>query len=586
MKSRVFVFLLCVLAAAAGRAAGELRSVDIESLKITIDSDWGSRTAPGYLPVRFDVTNLGEARVIEIVGQGTRVFRSSRGFQQGGITVRQALRLARGERLRITMPVPIAAANENIRFEIREDGKTLERFNYTGFQSGTPAANASALIVADTLTEFGKVASGWSRTMAGPPGGYVPSGRLLDFVLDPSRLPANWLGYTSVRAVVIGPKEWEQLSEPQKDALLTWTACGGDLFFVDGEMSALIPGRAASATSTGHPVATHFFGRIHLPTSAEVTAAGLAKILNNATPMQDQNWALPANRATDWGTIAARGFRLPIPGVDGVPARAYLSILIVFTLLIGPVNYWILWRKRRQVLLVLTTPLISAGFILLLAGYVLAGEGLGVRGRAVTFTMLDQARKQAVTRASTSLYAAGMTPAGGLGYARDVAVYAIGPDGTGTRDQQTLDLTDTQRYTSGAIQARSPTNLEQIAFRPARERLSFSRDGAGLGVVNGLDVTVTALVYKDGDTVYSLARPLAAGGRAILIAGAADARIQVPPDLPVAARFSYLIAHQPRGSYLAVLERSPFWDAGVSGVAERSSFHFMIGWPDGQPAQQ
>ena len=586
MKSRVFVFLLCVLAAAAGRAAGELRSVDIESLKITIDSDWGSRTAPGYLPVRFDVTNLGEARVIEIVGQGTRVFRSSRGFQQGGITVRQALRLARGERLRITMPVPIAAANENIRFEVREDGRTLERFNYTGFQSGTPAANASALIVADSFSAFSLAAAAWPRTIAGPSGGYVPAARLLDFVLEPSRLPANWLGFTSLRAVVIGPKEWEQLSEPQKEALLTWTACGGDLFFVDGDMTALFPGKPVPIADADLAVAAYFFGRIHLPSSGALTAKGLAKTLLDAALLQDANWGLPANRAADWGTIAARGFRLPIPGVEGVPARAYLSILIVFTLLIGPVNYWILWRKRRQVLLVLTTPVISAGFIMLLGGYVLAGEGLGVRGRAITFTMLDQVRKQAVTRASTSLYAAGMAPAGGLGYARDVAVYAIGPDGTGTRDQQTLDLTDAQRYTSGAIQARSPTNLEQIAFRPARERLSFNREGAGLAVVNGLDVNITALVYKDGDTVYSLARPLAAGGRAMLIAGAADARIEVPRDLPLAARFAYLIAHQPRGSYLAVLERSPFWDAGVSGVAERSSFHFMIGWPDGQPVQQ
>ena len=34
---------------------------------------------PGYLPVRFDITNLGEARVIEIVGQGTRFFRALEG---------------------------------------------------------------------------------------------------------------------------------------------------------------------------------------------------------------------------------------------------------------------------------------------------------------------------------------------------------------------------------------------------------------------------------------------------------------------------------------------------------------------------
>ena len=43
--------------------------------------------------------------------------------------------------------------------------------------------------------------------------------------------------------------------------------------------------------------------------------------------------------------------------------------------------------------------------------------------------MLDQATKQAATRAAASLYAAGMTPSGGLRFARDVAVFPIGADG-------------------------------------------------------------------------------------------------------------------------------------------------------------
>jgi hypothetical protein len=51
----------------------------------------------------------------------------------------------------------------------------------------------------------------------------------------------------------------------------------------------------------------------------------------------------------------------------------------------------------------------------------------------------------------------------------------------------------------------------------------------------------------------------------------------------LSARFAHLIANQPSGSFLAVLERSPFWDAGVSGISERGSFHLVIGWPEGQP---
>lgn len=594
------VLVLCVRATQSAYGAGEYRTIEIESLKITIDSEWGVRTAPGYLPVRFDITNLGESRVIEIVGQGSRFFRSSRGGQPGSTRLRQAVRLARGDRVRMTIPVPIFADNESIRFEIREDDRVLERLNLTGFQSGSRPADASALIVASyPSTPFGRTAAGWPRPVTGPPFTLSPGGSTriitgstgstgrrpsVDFFLEPARLPANWLGYTSLRAVLIGPTEWDQLNDDQRSALLTWTACGGDLMFVDGDLSALFrAGDPPPRAEADRAVRGYFFGRIHLPTSASVAAAGLPDTLSAAERVQDPNWALPANRASDWGIIAARGFRLPIPGVDGVPARAYLSILLVFALLIGPVNYWLLWRKRQQVLIVLTTPFISAIFILLLAGYVVAGEGLGVRGRAVTFTMLDQVRKQASTRASMSLYAAGMTPSGGLRFARDTAVFPIGPAGTGSREQITLDLTDTQNFSAGVIQARSPTNLEEIAFRPARERLSFSREAGGISVVNGLGATITMLVYRDGDTVYRLGGSLTPGARAVLTIGGVDAVAAVPSGMPLTSRFIHLVENQPRGSYLAVLEHSPFWEPGLSGIAERGSFHLVIGWPEGQP---
>ena len=43
-----------------------------ESLKIDVDAEWAFENAPGYLPVRFDITNSGDNRVIEIVGEGQR----------------------------------------------------------------------------------------------------------------------------------------------------------------------------------------------------------------------------------------------------------------------------------------------------------------------------------------------------------------------------------------------------------------------------------------------------------------------------------------------------------------------------------
>ena len=608
----LLTLLVFLCSASSARAAGEYRTVEVESLKITIDSEWAARTAPGYLPVRFDITNVGDARVIDIVGRAMRFFRFSgtRGGVQGGLQIRQAVRLARGDRVRFTLPVPILADDETLGFEIQEDGRTIERLHFTGFQSRSPAGDASALIVADPSSAFGTAAANWRRPMTPggrgsvmvAPGGFTASGVVvspgssvvsgssggrvappLDFLLEPARLPTNWLGYTSVRAVVIGTVEWGQLADPQKNALLTWTACGGDLIVVDGDLHSLVPG-ARSALPADATVRSYFFGRVHVPTSASLSAAGgLTGALGATEKARDPNWSLPANRAADWGIIGARGFRLPIPGVAGVPARTYLVILLAFSFVIGPANYWFLLRKRRQVLLVLTAPLISAVFILLLAGYVVAGEGFSVRGRAMTVTMLDQVRMQAVTRASISLYASGMTPGGGLRFPRDVAVFAIGTDGDGSRVQHTMVLSELQRYSSGVIQARSPTNLEEIAFRPARERLSFSVEGTAIRVVNGLDSNISTLVYRTGSTSYSLTAPLPAGAKGVLQPDVRSAGVAVPTDLPVSARLAHLFANQPEGSYLAILERSPFWEPGVAHVEERRSFHLLIGWPGGQP---
>lgn len=590
------VLMLCG-SATSMHAAGEFRTFDVESLRVTLDSEWASPTAAGYLPVRFDITNLGEDRLIEIAGNGTRVIRSGRaGYSQGNLSVRRSIRLTRGARVRFTMAIPTGGQNEFMRFQLREAGRTLQTFgtSSTFGMFGGPWIGISdlpALLVASG-PPYAKFASSWPRPQPVPGGPrtsgipVTPSGASrppLDLVLEPARLPTSWLGYTSVQAVAIGPHGWDSLDAAQRSAVLTWTAAGGTLLFVDGALETLFPdARQRPALAPATSKANYLFGHIHLRDSAVIDAEGFDATLQAIQPAAGDPWRLPMHRVPGSGSTGARGFRLPIPGVNEVPARAYLGILIVFSLLIGPVNHIMLRRRRQQSLIVATTPLIALIFIVLLTGYVVAVEGFGVRARAATFTLLDETSNQAATHANVSMYAAGLAPSGGMRFSRDVAVFPTDVTGMVRSGDLHLDVSEAQRFSGGLLDARTPSNFETIEVRSARERLTFRRDGSQLSVANGLGGTISKLRYRRGDTFYTLTGPLAPGAAGPLRQATGVAAEMLPAEAAL-SHFRYAAADQPDGSYLAVLERSPFWQSGVAGIDERDSFHLVLGFPQAQP---
>ncbi|HEY2252960.1 MAG TPA: hypothetical protein VGH74_17935, partial [Planctomycetaceae bacterium] len=86
-----------------------------------------------------------------------------------------------------------------------------------------------------------------------------------------------------------------------------------------------------------------------------------------------------------------------IPGVGAVPLMAFVVLISIFAVLIGPVNYFIVWRRKQLYLLVLTIPTIAFLTSAALFGYSICSDGFGVQSRLRSFTMLDQYSKTAVS---------------------------------------------------------------------------------------------------------------------------------------------------------------------------------------------
>src|SRR5262249_2261771 len=118
LRLKLLTLVITLVLGFAVSSFADYRTVEVESLRITVDSEWASQGTPGYLPIRLDITNLGDNREIRIVGSGQRYFdfyRRSRPSpsafggptQLGDFGLSQTVRLKRGDRVKLTLAVPV-----------------------------------------------------------------------------------------------------------------------------------------------------------------------------------------------------------------------------------------------------------------------------------------------------------------------------------------------------------------------------------------------------------------------------------------------------------------------------------------------
>lgn len=354
------------------------------------------------------------------------------------------------------------------------------------------------------------------------------------------------------------------------------------------------------------------------------------------------NWLLNSLTAQRWDWTQRHGlsalqtnvefWNFQIPGVGLPPVNAFRVLITLFVVAIGPLNYWLLRRRRRLQLLVVTIPLGAAAVTLVLFGYALVADGLGTRVRVRSATLLDQRHGRAACWARM-MYYSGVTPFGGLTFPADVAVlpFDFVPGESGARRQDMI-WEDDQRLVSGWLPARTPTQLLTLRSRATEARLDIAppgKDAAGLEVTNRLGTRVESLVVCAEDGKCYTAEGIDPGAKAQLQeVAAADARtgtakayhankLGYPPGLDPGRlqassyrgysrryRFAYGVpstvqATQDTGrleqalsaldparssgrplpprSYLAIVEQSPEVVLGTPRAREEASFHVIRG---------
>lgn len=208
-----------------------------------------------------------------------------------------------------------------------------------------------------------------------------------------------------------------------------------------------------------------------------------------------------------------------IPGVGVAPIGMFQLLVSAFVILIGPVNYFWLMRRKQLPLLVITAPLGAAAVTILLFGYGLLSDGFGVQMRVRSLTWLDQPAGEAASWARCSYFAA-LAPDEGMTLPRNVAVTPIVPgSGAGRRSRRAEQFSqrevvwdDAQRLTRGWLPTRTPIQYLQTAAGPSAAGLRITDLGERIRVVNELQTEVLqCAVQTEAGELYWL-ESLAPGG--------------------------------------------------------------------------
>ncbi len=272
----------------------------------------------------------------------------------------------------------------------------------------------------------------------------------------------------------------------------------------------------------------------------------------------------------------------------GVPIRGLFVLMLLFVIVIGPVNLLWLAKRKRKIWMLWTIPAISLLTCLFVAGFSLFGEGWNAVARTEALTILDETAHRATTIGWTAFYSP-ITPSEGLHFSYDTELIPQLPQGWDYRrrvPERTIDWTNDQHLDTGWVAARVPAFFKLQKNEARRERLNIRQAGSGATLVNGLGAEIAQVWWADADGKIYSAENVAAGAQASLKATGSKAST-TPSKLRLAYSGDWLkefkaYTDKPQealmpNSYLAVLNSAPFVEEGLKNVKTRNARNLIYG---------
>jgi hypothetical protein len=183
------------------------------------------------------------------------------------------------------------------------------------------------------------------------------------------------------------------------------------------------------------------------------------------------------------------------PVIDNynIPVKSVILIILLFMIILFPVNLIYLIVRRKKIFFLITVPLISVIFAVLIMVTVLISDGVTPTIRSLTLTYLDQESKRAFSYGTIGVYSP-VNLFHSLHFESDTLLSYVKGVRRGFLE---MDQTDGQTLLSGWVKPRIPSYFNFYKLENRRERIIFYKENGDVYGVNGLSSDLKSITYVD-----------------------------------------------------------------------------------------
>ncbi|MDX2227589.1 MAG: hypothetical protein SFY92_10940 [Verrucomicrobiae bacterium] len=383
--------------------------------------------------------------------------------------------------------------------------------------------------------------------------------------ITPEFLPRDWRSLMGVDMMMLSEAEWTGTPEPQRQAVLEWILQGGEL-----RLYAASPESFNDKFFTG--LRRSQWGVSNgLPKFRMVQKMGAGRVLvhpwDGSSPVEFENrtHGLASN-------TLATGYRgvwpllMKIPSIE-VIGYLIMAFMLVFAIIIGPINLFIFAGSHHRSRLFWTTPLISLITSVLLVVVIFFKDGMGGEGRRSVVAILDpDLNKMFLSQEQSSV--TGLLWDRDIPFRESVFMAPLPQNASGRPSRETYEIRH-NLYSGSWFASRSVNNQYLSLFQPTRFRLelvnrtAFEEGREAPRITSTIPTPLAWVVFTDGVGQTWEAQNVPTGGTVTLK--------KIPPDQKQSTLTSLLRTHLgPRNSTLA--EQAAFQPGFVAQPADAAAF--------------